>query len=758
MSQSTHCIPAAELSRFLERELAEKEEASIVTHLDHCTACQQQLENLAGGADEWRQISSSLVGLPSIVTDSMSPFAEPAEATSDLSCSAADILDYLAPTDDPQMLGRLGSYEIAGIVGRGGMGVVLKGYDRPLNRVVAIKVLSPGLSLSANARQRFAREARAAAAVVHEHVIAIYSVAEHRGLPYLVMPYLSGPSVARRIERSGSLSVLEVLRISRQIAVGLAAAHEQGLVHRDVKPANILLEADVERVTITDFGLARAVDDVSVTQTGVIAGTPQYMSPEQARGEALDHRTDLFSLGSVMYAMCTGTPPFRGEATMTVMRRICDEEPRSIRELNPEIPAWLAEIVRKLHRKLPKERFQSAAEVADLLEAWLVHLQQPALHRAPARVGVYPRTSLLSPAMLRVLGLFILLFTVGVIGWSIGRVRWPDGLASSNRTGEVEQSAVAAVPAIAQSIPALCFSGDGRLLAVAHGEQNRSTLPGAVRLWNVPERKLLTTIHEDRGVHSIALSPDGKLAAFGTYGNIVKVMELPAAKEVHRSSAGWGSPVAFSSDGKLLALASHPRIVELWDTASWTRHDVEFEGDLPPWQLLSICFSPGDSLIAVGGGIFPPEPIYGQAAVWNVSTGKRLITVKAKAAVMHLDFSPDGRQLATASLDSHATLWSLASGLGLHSYRDLEAGLHGVGFLDGGETIVTLGPRSGLKFFEAGAEMPFARLRSDEFRMLAMSVSPDRSVVASGGTDGRVHIWDADRQQEAAVLDPKKSE
>jgi serine/threonine protein kinase len=157
-------------------------------------------------------------------------------------------------------------------------------------------------------------------------------------------------------------------------------------VHRDVKPANILLEADVERVTITDFGLARAIDDVSITQPGIIAGTPQYMSPEQARGEALDHRSDLFSLGSVMYAMCTGTPPFRGDGTVPLLRKISDEEPRPLHELNPDVPPWLVEIIQSLHRKRPDERIQSAAELAALLDECLVHLQQPALHPAPRRL------------------------------------------------------------------------------------------------------------------------------------------------------------------------------------------------------------------------------------------------------------------------------------------------------------------------------------------------------------------------------------
>ena len=196
--------------------------------------------------------------------------------------------------------------------------------------------------------------------MVHDNVIEIYGVAEAAGLPYLVMPYVRGPSLQRRLDDEGPLAVVEILRVGMQAAAGLAAAHAQGLVHRDVKPANILLADGIERVKLTDFGLARAADDASLTKTGIIAGTPQYMSPEQARGEAVDQRSDLFSLGSVLYAMCTGRPPFRAETSYGVLRRITDEEPRPIREINPEIPEWLCGIVAKLMAKRPDDRFQSA--------------------------------------------------------------------------------------------------------------------------------------------------------------------------------------------------------------------------------------------------------------------------------------------------------------------------------------------------------------------------------------------------------------
>src|SRR5260370_2361645 len=259
------------------------------------------------------------------------------------------------------------------------MGIVLRGVDVKLNRVVAIKVLAPQLAANAVARQRFLREAQAAAAVSHDHVVAIHAVDEWNGLPYLVMEYVSGPSLQQKIDASGRLQLAQILRIGMQIASGLAAAHAQGLVHRDIKPANILLENGIERVKITDFGLARSIDDVRITQAGAVYGTPQYMSPEQAQGERVDQRSDLFSLGGVLYAMSTGRPPFRGDTRPTVLHRVCDDAPRPIREVNPDIPAALVGIVNRLLAKNPDARFQTASEVAELMSRHLAHLQHDPL-------------------------------------------------------------------------------------------------------------------------------------------------------------------------------------------------------------------------------------------------------------------------------------------------------------------------------------------------------------------------------------------
>lgn len=401
---SLSCNPVL-LERYLAEVLTAAEDAAVVEHLSECSECRECLKALAAEPSTWDEAVHFLPDQPydsaqlrlSFPGDSLSESTSKGrlkrdgmEVDADVDAEDSELADHrgtsieisevlrqLDPTDDPSMLGRLGGYEVSGVVGSGGMGVVLKGFDRSLDRTVAIKVLAPRLASSGAARRRFAREARAAATVLHPNVIVIHGVSNDGTLPFLVMPYLRGESLQRRLNRLGPLATEEVVRIAQQIAAGLSAAHGQGLVHRDIKPANILLEDGVDRVTITDFGLARAVDDASMTRSGVIAGTPQYMSPEQARGDNVDARSDLFSLGSVMYAMCTGHPPFRAESSYGILRKITDTEPRSIRELQPQVPDWLERIISGLLSKCPDERFGTSVQVADLLQQCVAHLEQP---------------------------------------------------------------------------------------------------------------------------------------------------------------------------------------------------------------------------------------------------------------------------------------------------------------------------------------------------------------------------------------------
>jgi uncharacterized protein (TIGR03067 family) len=305
-------------------------------------------------------------------------------------------LGFLAPTQRPDSLGRIGHYEVLEVLGRGGFGIVFRAHDEVLQRVVAVKVLSPEMAATSPARKRFLREARSSAQVRHENVVQVYAV-EEQPLPYLVMELIPGETLQQRLDRTGPLDVPEALRIGRQVAEGLAAAHGQGLVHRDIKPANVMIEGGArQRVKLTDFGLARAADDASISQSGVVAGTPLYMAPEQAKGESLDHRADLFSLGSVLYAMLTGHPPFRAGTTLAVLKRVAEDTPRPIREVIPEVPQWFCRIAEKLHAKDPAERFQNAREVADLLAdcetQWKAHSSLKDFSRIPGGRPVQRRS------------------------------------------------------------------------------------------------------------------------------------------------------------------------------------------------------------------------------------------------------------------------------------------------------------------------------------------------------------------------------
>jgi serine/threonine-protein kinase len=390
MIAQTSCPDRRWWEDFLDGTLPAKDQDGLAKHLDDCPRCLQTLERLTAASHSWpaaalhhsKQDARAAPALSRVMQELKAEGSEP-DAHTDPYMAGHDTLPFLQPTEEAGHIGRLDGYQVVKVIGRGAMGVVLKAFDPALDRLVAIKVLAPQWTPGSAARERFAREAKAMAAVRHDHVVAVYDVGEVTGQPYLVMEYVDGVSLQQRLDEAGPLDVEEAVRIGMQTAAGLAAAHAQGLIHRDVKPANILLEHGRERVKLSDFGLARAVDDASLTQSGMIAGTPQYMAPEQARGAILDHRADLFSLGGVLYAACTGRPPFRAQTTLAVLHRVCEDTPRDIRELNPEIPDWLAQIIDILLAKDPADRLQSATEVAELLEQHLAHLESPDLVRRP---------------------------------------------------------------------------------------------------------------------------------------------------------------------------------------------------------------------------------------------------------------------------------------------------------------------------------------------------------------------------------------
>ncbi|MDM4019114.1 serine/threonine-protein kinase [Roseiconus lacunae] len=433
------------IDAFLADVMSDREVVAFEQHLEQCTRCRDRLDERSARSAFWDHAQAFLsTDHGDRVTTTRGNISAVAGDDSSWEIDHAsgeghETLGMLDPTDDPAMMGRFAGYEVTGIIGRGGMGIVMKARDVSLDRLVAIKILDPSYSHYSASRRRFAREARSAAAVVHENVVGIFGVDQWKGIPFLVMPFVKGESLQHRIDRSAPLPLEEMLEISVQVARGLAAAHDQGVIHRDIKPSNILLLSSVSRVLITDFGLARTVDDASLTRSGVLAGTPQYMSPEQAKSLPVDHKTDLFSLGAVMYAMACGAPPFRSESPYGVLKKIVEQPHRSLLEKRPELPRWYVDLVDRLLSKSRDDRFDSADQLVGVLEQCLMHLRQPATTKQPV---IKSGLKSLSVRSLGNVGAVVLLFFVLSVATQFA-FRNRDSTSSTANSGERSSDEVA---------------------------------------------------------------------------------------------------------------------------------------------------------------------------------------------------------------------------------------------------------------------------------------------------------------------------
>ncbi|HYV38353.1 MAG TPA: ABC transporter substrate-binding protein, partial [Gemmataceae bacterium] len=285
---------------------------------------------------------------------------------------------FLDPANEPGEMGWFGNYRILALLGQGGMGMVFRAEDPRLRRTVAMKIMMPDIAQNGVARQRFLREARATAAIRSDHIVAIYEIGQHNDVPFLVTELLLGQTLDACLRQGQPLPVKQVLDIGLQIARGLESAHLSGLIHRDIKPPNIWLEEPNQRVKILDFGLARAMgSDPCLTQNGAILGTPAYMAPEQADGQPVNERCDLFSLGCVLYEMATGKKPFDGSSTITILKAIALTEPPLLADIAPHLPAEFSDLVSRLLAKKPGDRPASATEVIAEMEAIAVAVLPP---------------------------------------------------------------------------------------------------------------------------------------------------------------------------------------------------------------------------------------------------------------------------------------------------------------------------------------------------------------------------------------------
>jgi serine/threonine protein kinase len=379
MSSVSTCPGLQDFAKYLLGQLPEQEQAAFTEHLVTCASCSAVIQKLQSGATvaaEKQEVSpptviSTTPGRPAspIPLDNgrnskTVPRISPTIIGGDVLSPSEHEYTFLAPAEEPDEMGRLGTYRVLKVLGAGGMGIVFKAEEIQLKRIVALKVMKPECSGSEKARQRFLREARAMASLDHDNIVRIYQVGEERGLPYLAMQMLHGETLCDRLERNGPLKVPQLLRVGREISTGLAAAHAIGVIHRDIKPDNIWLEEGTDRVKILDFGLARGGDDNHLTQTGTILGTPEYMSPEQAQGKPVDPRSDLFSLGGVLYDACTGRPPFRSTETMAILLAVISQTPTAISQYNQDLPEVVVALIMRLLAKHPEDRPADAASVA----------------------------------------------------------------------------------------------------------------------------------------------------------------------------------------------------------------------------------------------------------------------------------------------------------------------------------------------------------------------------------------------------------
>jgi serine/threonine-protein kinase len=718
------CPPIHRWRALLADDLPPADQADLNGHLELCPDCQRTLEECAARPDVWaaaRTLGVMTQPRSSVLRDVIDQLKLDPETDHGSRDGAELPIDFLDPCEHAPSLGRIHQYEILEEVGRGGMGVVLKALDPGLHRVVAIKVLAPQLAVSGTARKRFTREARAAAAVGHENVVTIHAVEEFKGLPYLVMQYVAGPSVQQRIADAGPLPVAEILRIGFQTAAGLAAAHAQGLIHRDVKPANILLENGVERVKLTDFSLARAIDDASVTQTGVVTGTPPYMAPEQARGEPLDHRADLFSLGSVVYAMCTGRPPFRGQP-LEVLRKVSEETPVSIRTLNPEIPTWLESIVNKLMAKNPDGRYQSAGEVAAVLEQCLAHVQQPTISPLPASVVEKRRPHWTEIALPILAGLFVIaavlylrvrtdhgtleiavddpaatvtvdgteIVVAGMQGMKEFRLRAGDYTVRETKDGKPQKVEVVSIKQGEKTPLRVTFEPDA---AGKGGVPGLSELPHVGPLFRTKEVERQRDIAELNAARARQALADLEAERDEEIRRLKDMESTLSLKRTHLlQTLGEKHPSIKEVDDQVAEIRRTMSKVRRAETDP--RRPAAATGVTEPRRTIRTGIKGGISAAVVSpGGTTVIVAGQGGIEAYDLASGKKRFDITGRDDVSRaLAVSPDGKLLASGGDGPTIRLWDLATGKQVR-LLDLQAGdVASLAFSPDGTTLAVGGP------------------------------------------------------------------
>ncbi len=732
MKNTTTCPQTDELRQLLSNDLSGERQQECAEHMDSCTCCQAKLEEIATDGTNLSSVVKHLHEADPLATSAYWPALKALDAdvhpavTLQSPARVRDTsLTFLQPATDAAYLGRIAHFDVMRLLGRGGMGVVLEAFDSKLQRHVAIKVLDPELANDELARQRFCREARAAASVTHENVVAVHQVesAGENGLPYLVMQLIAGETLEQRLKREKKLPVKEIVRIGMQAARGLAAAHAQGLIHRDIKPANILLEPPNDRVKLTDFGLARIMEDVKLTRTGFVTGTPLYMAPEQALGEQADPRSDLFSLGAILYEMTAGQTPFTGNSALAILKQIAEVKHRPLRELDPDVPEWLAETVDDLLAKKPADRYQTATDLVEVLEYAWAHLitstgDLPAVCQVEMK-----RRSTRNRVILGAIGSVVLV--VGLLGGILsGRLMPSRGTVTNAEVSSAEPIAV--LSANAGSVWSVSF--DSTSETVVMGVED-----GSVRLWDLPTKSVKATLDAHRGVvWASRFSPDGQFLATAGDDGLLKLWKPPQTQPLQvfeHPNAVRG--VAVARDGQLIFAGDRQGGLHVWSPNS-TEPLVEAE---QPGAVYAVAISPDNETLATAGS----DKI---VRLWNAKTLAQKLPLAGHAGPIYgLSFGKDGKWLASAGWDKTVRIWDTGSGQLLKSWEGDTGDIWAIAFSPDGAKLATAGQDGAVKLWDPETGKLLATYLGHNTTVHTIAFNQDGTLLASGGRDGSARIW-----------------
>lgn len=739
MKTGTPCPQPDELRQLLDGTLSGERQHDCTDHMNSCECCRAKLEEIATGGSNLSQLVEHL---NKDVPAPTSPYW-PAMQSLDLELKETFVpkpvnplsakprrdltLEFLEPPHDSAYLGRLAEFDVMRVIGRGGMGIVLEAFDSHLQRHVALKVLNPELAEDETARQRFCREARAAASITHENVVAVHQVAKsgEYKLPYLVMQLISGESLEQRLARPPKLPFREIVRIGMQAARGLAAAHAQGLIHRDIKPGNILLETVEQRVKLTDFGLARATEDIKLTRTGFVTGTPMYMAPEQAHGEEATAQSDLFSLGAVIYEMCTGKPPFTGNSALVVLKQIAEAKPQPISELNPQIPEWFGRTVDRLLAKKPSDRMASAAQLAELLEfEWAI--MKTTSEDVPQVCQIEEQKKIRRNRWLAAI-IAASFFTVGLFaGWLLPRGQVAIAPVTSMVTAQKSIKPLAVLSGNNGAVWSESFDPAHDLLAMAVED-------GSVRVWDVPSQSIKTTIPAHRGVvWSARYSRDGSFLATAGDDGTVKIWNLARSEPLRvfqRGNAVRG--IAFSSDERQLYAGDRTGGITIWSLdAEQPVSEASSEG-----AIYAVALSPDDQTLVTAGS----EKLI---RVWNAENLTSRLTLEGHAGPVYgLSFHPEGQRLASVGWDKTVRIWDTRSGQMIAAWAGHAGDIWGVVYSPDGKKLATAGHDGGVRLWNAETGELLADYLGHELAVHSLAFDATGRRLASGSRDGTVRIW-----------------